>query len=35
VRADTAANFGSAKDSNHSIDAIASAGEDTIGHSLA
>jgi hypothetical protein len=38
VRADTAANFDSAHDSNNSNDsihAIASADEDTIGHSLA
>jgi hypothetical protein len=35
VRADTAANFDSAHDSNNSIHAITSADEDTIGHSLA
>jgi hypothetical protein len=35
VRADTAANFDSAHASNDSIDAIASTGKVTIGHSLA
>jgi hypothetical protein len=34
VRADTAANFDSAHASNDSIDAVASAGEVTIRHSL-